>query len=173
MECAFNIDLLHKFPKESLCGYHVFNDIKKYKVSNLNYSDSDTESAEIFCSELCDDYNEHRANYKSFIWDGINARVMWELRKSAILWEFMEGDIDPWFFEAHKKNWDAYDIKHYRSSILSQKFVDYEDHDWQYFWVLRFAKGIPKYVADDYFDMEKVYIDCDPYKADDLGGSTK
>lgn len=168
-ECAFNLSKLRDFSRGQLCGYHVAEDVERLHISNIDYTEDDRENLEIFCAELCSDYNNGFANYEAWLRPRMDARIAWELRKSAILWEFMEGEKDPWFFLAHKASWNAEEIKEYRASILIQKFQDYCDLDWQYFWVMRMAKGLPKWVADSYFDMEIIYQDRDELKPDQLG----
>lgn len=164
-ECAFDLSVLRDFSKPHICGYDVVEALERLHVTNLMTEDE--EHFHEFCSELCEDYNEHRANFLAYTREGMNARAVWELRKSAILWDFMEGDKDPWFFLGHEAGKSAQEIKEYRSSILIQKFMDYEDHDWQYFWVLETAYS--RDFAYEYFDMEMAFADRDEFKPDDLG----
>ena len=163
MGCIFNLDTIHEFGS-NLEGWQVLEKIRDFGITNLKLEEA---GEHVLCSELCRDYNEHRANFMSYIRPGMDARVLWEWRKSAVLWNFMEGDKDPWFFKEQDESWGIRDIKDYRSRILATKFVDYEDHDWQYFWVLETAYN--RDVAYEYFDMEQAYLDGDPYKVDDLG----
>ena len=163
MGCIFDFNTIHTFGKD-LHGYEVLEKIKEFGITNLKPGEA---GEHIFCSELCQDYNDHKVNFMSYLRPGMDARLVWEWRKTAILWEFMEGDKDPWFFTPQDEFWGIKEIKDYRSRVLATKFVDYEDHDWQYFWVLHTGYGSA--FAHGYFDMEIAYQDEDPYKVDDLG----
>lgn len=110
MNCAFNLDLIYDFSKE-LTAADSFKILHDYQIKNLYETEIDKESIANFNAELIDDYFEKRANFLSYLRPGLNARIAWELRKSAILWKFMEGDKDPWFFEAHKADWGVQEIK--------------------------------------------------------------
>lgn len=164
MGCAFDIKKMTEYQGE-MHGYDIVENLERLKIKNLMKSDK--EWYHTFCSELAYDYNERKANFLAYTREGMDARVLWELRKSAILWGFMEGDIDPWFFEGHKEGWGVFDIKAYRSRVLRTKFRDYDDHDWQYFWVLDTAYG--RDYAREYFDAEMCFEDRDEFKVDDLG----
>ena len=78
------IDLEKKldFSDSSIDFDTVLNDLYKYQISNIL---DDDESVYILADVLYNDYKCHVANYKSYISNGMNARVLMELRKSAIL----------------------------------------------------------------------------------------
>lgn len=164
MSCAFDLKAMQDYDG-IMRGFEVVDHFKRLNIKNINWENEGR--YQMFCSIFADDYNEHRANFLAYAKEGMNARVLWELRKSAILWDFMEGSKDPWFFEGHKEGWNKYQIKEYRSNVLGTKFRDYEDHDWQYFWVIDLWYG--RDFAYDYFDPEMCFEDGDPYKIDDLG----
>lgn len=164
-ECAFDLSLINNFEKV-MTAEDMANFLREKHVTNIYETSTDHECFANFNAELVKDYWACRANPESYVKDGINARVVWELRKSAILWDFMDGEKDPWFFEAHKAAWGVKEIKEYRADIMRTKFVDYIDRDWQYFWVTRF--GLKDW-KDIRIDAELLFADGDPDKPDELG----
>lgn len=75
-ECAFNLSILRDFSRGQLCGYHVAEDVERFHVSNINYTENNRENLEIFCTELCSDYNNKFANYEAWLRPEIDARIV-------------------------------------------------------------------------------------------------
>lgn len=106
------------------------------------------------------DYLQKRVNPFSYLSgiSSIDARTLMELRKSSLPRLPIE------FYQNHPEPSDGWrEIKRYRAEFLSQFFEDYQDENWQYWWVLRltiFNKGRESlsFVYEDYL------VDGDPEK---------
>lgn len=119
----------------------------------------DSEDAQ---SELVDvllwDYERGFANYKAYFEPGMDARVLMELRKSAIL--PFTGELNE-FYALHDQCRTADDIKAVRVKYLSPVFVQYEDIPWQYYMVVRYFRGEMRGFV---FDFEWCFEDRDMRK---------
>ena len=122
----FDFTKLYKFrAKKSLEG--IEKDLtEKYKITNIA---NNKESLQAIVNTLAWDYINYMANYEGYIEKGINARVLIELRKSAIL------PIENWdeFYTGHNALETAEDIRFYRTKMLKKKIYNYTDWDWDYY----------------------------------------
>lgn len=164
-ECAFDLTLINDF-SQPMTAIDMANLLREKQVKNIYETETDHECFANFNSELIKDYWAGRANPASYIREGMNARILWELRKSAILWQFMGDHTNAWFFEARQANQGVKEIKEYRASIMRTKFVDYIDKDWQYFWVVYL--GVPNW-KDIRIPAETLFADGDLDKPDEFG----
>lgn len=152
-----NIDIKNDYSKK-LALKDIVKDIRDYGITNIR-QDDDNESLYVLADTLLGDYNMRRANYKAYITRGIDARVLMELRKSAVLpFEV----LSPAIFEAHNGVYTVEGIKEIRKAYFQTINQDYRDEDWQYFLLVR------KYLnerSDMFFcDFEDCYADGDPSK---------
>jgi hypothetical protein len=100
------------------------------------------------------DYQEGRANAFAYA-DGIHdARILLEMRKSAIL--YLADD----FFEEHPDD-SVENIKKYRSAYLIHFLEDYQDDNWQYWWAchLLTKRGCQEWLE---FGYESLLVDGNP-----------
>ena len=132
--------------------------VEKYKITNID-DDYDQESLYYICKALYDDYTLQRANYEAYIEKGMNARMMMELRKSAVI-PMSEELFD--FYDMHKTCETVEDVKELRTKYFKFLCDDYIDANWQYdILVLSFLKRKHK---GFYFDLEECFADGDPSK---------
>ena len=130
----------------------------KYGITNIE-DDFEEEALYYICNALYEDYITQRANYEAYIEKGMNARMLMELRKSAVIPK-AENLYD--FYEMHHScnNWQ--DVKGLRAEYFKFLNEDYADLNWQYYILVCTYLG---YKAKDfYFDYEECYADGDPSK---------
>lgn len=156
-----NINKLYDYSKDKTFA-EVKNDIvKKFKIKNIA-EDSDEESLYYICDALHEDYIQQRANYEAYIEEGMDARLLMELRKSAII--PMHPDLYD-FYDKHKECKTVEDIKSLRANYFKFINSDYADLDWQYHLLIHTFLG---YKAKDLiFDYEICFADGDPDKQTD------
>ncbi len=148
-----NIDKLWDF-KEKKDFDSVWDDIvDKYKITNI-WDDDDGESVYWIVEALHDDYKLERANYEAYIEVGMDARVLMELRKSAVL-HVEEKLYD--FYRLHDNCKTVMDIKRHRKNYLKFLCDDYMDANWQYYYMMKHYLGYKG--KDFYFDFEECYVD--------------
>lgn len=160
MHSYINTDILRHFDK-SVTESDVIKDLTvNYNIQNIYREfDGDLEYVIILADMLKEDIEMERANYKAYIEKDMNARILVELRKTAIL---PIGECDYWFYKEHCTCETVEDIRNKRIKYLKQKNEDYDDADWQYYAVCRWylrrkSNGI-------YFNMENCYEDADMSK---------
>lgn len=159
MKSSFDVKLLHDFTEDNI---EMRDMVQKYKLSNVWDSEDDHSAIDKLNETFYRDYACKLANPKSYLKEGMDARLAVELRKSSVLY------IDDYFFEAHLEGWTWEEIKLYRSEFLRPHFIDYEDHDWQYYWAAKFSMTHEQFA---FFEIvfEDCFADGDPDKPDDLG----
>lgn len=106
-----------------------FRDI--YKITNIGDIDFEFHC---ICEQLADDYANKRANYKAYIEKGMNARILTELRNSAIL---PVEDSLTYFYGAHSTLTTQTEIIQCRNSFISSIIDVYKGEEWQYYMLLR------------------------------------
>lgn len=140
-----------------------FMEIYDY-VSNRLKNVAIDEYDDIFAYEIADtlheDYIRGIANYQSYAEDGMDARMLMELRKSAILPQKIILDIDlteMWKEHSTCETWK--DVKRLRTKWFKVLNKDYKDADWQYLYLCRlcYKDDIFKYLK---IDFECHYHDC-------------
>lgn len=132
--------------------------VDKYKITNID-DDYDQESLYYICTALYDDYRLERANYESYIEVGMNARMLMELRKSAII-PMADNLFD--FYHKHKTCETWQEVKELRSEYFKFLCSDYEDLNWQYYVLVMHYLGYK--LKGLYFDLEECFADGDPSK---------
>lgn len=132
---------------------YIIEDLKNYKVSNIITDDYDS-SYTIVAEVLHDDIVTRRANYKGYIEEGINLRMLAELRKSAVL--PMAKSMYS-FYSDHRFADTVDDVKKLRIDLFGKMKSDYKDEDWQYMAVAKyFLRKKGNYYR---FDWEELYLD--------------
>lgn len=132
-----NPDLVHNFTKP--ITYDELYDQIKNEVTCI--VDDDEESLTYICNTLWDDLETQRANYKAYIEPGITARMLMELRKSAML--PMAKELQD-FYSLHSSCETYEDVHQFRKQYLSFLCDNYMDFDWQIYYVLRYSLGTKK-----------------------------
>ena len=74
---------VYEFNEEVSIG-SISNELKESGITNI-FDDGDGEALWELSKALYTDYILKRSNYKAFIEDGMNIRMLMELRKSALL----------------------------------------------------------------------------------------
>ena len=154
MHKYIDINKIYDFSKKKTFD-DVISDIKKHKICNI---DEDEESIYYISLELYNDYILQRANYESYIEEGMDARIMMELRKSAIL--PLEKSARENFYKSHQSCKTIEEIKNIRKSIICVANKDYEDLDWQLYYILKKLWGNKG--KDLYLDFEGCFEDGEP-----------
>lgn len=131
----------------------VHDDLKiNYGIKNIaNY-----ESLCFLAQTLLEDYQERRANYKSYIERGMDARMLMELRKSAVL-PMSKTMFN--FYSSHSKCNTVQDVKNLRIQKLRYLNPDYKDLDWQYYMLAKHFLG--RNAKQFLIDFEGCYADGD------------
>lgn len=149
---------LRDYSKKKTVG-DVIRDIRdKYKITNI-CDDYDQEPLYYISKALYDDYTVQRANYEAYIEVGMNARILMELRKSAVI-PMADELFD--FYDKHRACETCDDIKKLRANYFKFIHEDYDDLNWQYDLLVSKFLGY-KYI-DFYFDYEECFADGDPSK---------
>ena len=132
---------------------YIYKDITKiYKLKNIDYEYED--AMNVIINTLLDDYDKCRINYKAFIEKGMDARVLFELRKNAYI---KYPDMKK-YCEGHKNLNTIDEIKQYRIEKISEYYDGYADLDWQYSLLISDTWGIS--TKEFYFDFDVCFNDC-------------
>ena len=165
MHTYIDYDKLYDF-SEHLTFEDISADFDKYHIHNIaaengssfNY---DYEEFRYYLEEaLYDDYEQGLINYRAYIEDGMDARFMMELRKSALLRVRGEGLIG--FYAAHSECETVDDVKALRMKWLHFLHDDYRDSDWQVYMLIRYCWG--RKCTKLLIDFEECFNDGDPSK---------
>ena len=147
-----DVSIFRKF-KEPIEYTDVMDDvINKYKISNLS---KDDECIDILVSALFWDYYFKKANYKSYIEPGMNARLLMELRNTA-----MTPEMPLTYYWNVSECETPKQVIAYRAREINKKIPVYHEEPWQfYFYVLSRQEGEYR----DYWrsDFEMCYADGD------------
>ena len=152
----FHTDFMYKFQEEY--EYEDFRDfLFSFHVMGIK---SDDRTRRNFIGLFYSDYLQERINPFSYLGEitTIDIRTLMELRKSALPRLPIE------FYQQHpepKVGWEK--IKEYRTNFLKDYYVDYQDENWQYWWVLWTTLG-GKQSENLRFVYEDLVIDGDPEK---------
>ena len=133
----------------------VKNDIVNvYKITNI-LDDFEGEALYCICEALLDDYNIGRCNYKSYIEKGIDARLLMELRKSAVF--YFPDRLD--FYTGHAKCNTWREVRQFRKEYISSYYRGYSELGVDYYYFSIFAlKDLSKGYL---FDYEYCFADGD------------
>lgn len=161
MHNYIDINILRDYSKP-LTLDDVYNDVENiYNITNI-FDDEDYECLTAICNALYTDYTVQRANYHAYIERGMNARMLMELRKSAVI--PMDEELFD-FYTKHSSCETYTDVKNFRSDYLKFLCSDYQDLNWQYHYlILHYLRGKAK---DFFFDYEICFADGDPSKQTD------
>lgn len=133
----------------------VVDDLSEvYKITNI----ADDDSYNFIAEELYYDYIKERANYKAYIKEGMDARILMEVRKSAII--PLAGQMLR-IYDVHSDCETVEDIKAVRTRELKFLNSDYDDADWQYYAVIRYFLRSKSVGVE--FNFEDCYADAGRY----------
>ena len=149
-----NLHKLRDFRSNKTWG-DVWNDLN-YTYKIINVYDDDEESMTYLCNALYQDYEMQLANYEAYIEKGIDARILMELRKSAVLW--WDESFNS-FYAEHKYCETVEDIKQVRIKYLKPLCDDYQDLEWQLFYLVHYNVG--KKAKDFLLNFESCFADGD------------
>lgn len=140
-----------------------FSDVKKldaydivdelYDVYDIQNVDDEMAMYDIACA-LYDDIKFERANFRAYVEKGMNARLMMELRKSAIV---PLSEESYYFYTNHCTCETVEDIKKLRKEFIERFDPGYLDMDWQLWWVL--VQCLGRRGKDLYIDFENDFSD--------------
>ena len=151
-------DLVHNCKKPKTFS-DVFADIKTvYSIKNIKEV-YDEEYLFHICRCLYEDYTKRNTNYESYIEKGMDARLLMELRKSA-LFPFTDKKCEEEFFNAYHNCETVLDVKNVRISQVREKSEYYEDANWQYYYLMRLMYK-EEQIENFYFDLETCFADGD------------
>ena len=165
MHNYIDISQLYDF-SEHLTLDDVSDDFDKYHIHNIaaedgSYFNYDYDEFRYYLEEaLFSDYEAERINYRAYIEDGMDARFMMELRKSALL--RVSGDELIGFYAAHSTCETVEDIRALRIKWLRFLHPDYMDLDWQVYMLINWCWGIKG--SDIVIDYERCLNDGDWYR---------
>lgn len=138
----------------------ISNELKERGITNI-FDDGDGESLWELSKALYTDYILKRSNYKAFIEDGMNIRMLMELRKSALL---PFGESNKYVYEEHRNAETVEDVKNIRINFFSPANSDYKDEDWQYMALVLYYLRPYNQTKDLYISYEDCYADGDMSK---------
>lgn len=163
MHKYIDIEKLHIFNKKITVQDILVDIMDNYKLTNvedrLDFEDKvyeDIENWYYIAEALQSDIELERANYKAYIEKNMDARLLMELRKSAIL--PMGKELYD-FYGLHSKCETAEDVKNLRIKYLHFVNEDYRDDDWQYYMLTKYF--LRKKSIDLVFNFEVCFRDCD------------
>jgi hypothetical protein len=145
---------LRDFSEEMTMDTVIDDLVKNYTIKNI--CDDDGESVCYLAEALLEDYTTSKANYKAYIEKDMDARLLMEIRKSAVI-PFGEQFTD--FYEKHSTLKTAKEVKEFRTQYIHAMNDDYIEKNWQYYYLIKFFwKGRAKYFC---FDFESCFADGD------------
>lgn len=145
MHSYIDVNKLYDF-SEHLTFEDVSADFDRYHIHNIaaedgSYFNYDYDEFRYYLEEaLFSDYEAGRINYRAYIEDGMDARLMLELRKSALLRMSHPSLIG--FYAAHSQCETVADIKELRIKWLHFLHQDYMDLDWQVYMLINWCWGV-------------------------------
>lgn len=124
-----------------------------YEVTNIDFDDFDP--VYFVVNLLLEDYVFKRANYLAYIEKGIDARVLLELRRNALL-KFDDDEMKIFCKEHNTLNTQE-EIKNLRIKYIQKYLPEYVDYDWQYALLIKKLWGLD--IMEFYFDGEVCFED--------------
>lgn len=150
-----DIDKFRDFTRD-LTVDDVIRDIRdKYKITNIN--DDDGESLWYICKALYDDFRLKRVNYMAFIEKDMDARMLMELRRSAVI-QYTTDPLSLDYYRSFRKCETPDDVIKNRTKIISYYNEDYEDLDWQYYFLCMYTFR-PEQKKNFEFNYESCFAD--------------
>lgn len=156
-----NPDLVHECKKKITYEFVQDEVVNKYHITNI-MEDEDDEALYEICNALYEDYTIRNTNYHAYIEDGMNARVLMELRKSA-LFPFDSKEKANVFFRSYADCDTVEDIKAVRIGQVQAITKDYIEAGWQYYYLMKILltdEGFKEF----YFNFEQYFVDRDMSK---------
>lgn len=143
------------FSKEKTLDDVMEDIIEKYEITNI-CDDELGEAEYALCEALFDDYEKELANYKAYIGKDMDARLLMELRNSALV-PFSEKEID--YFKGHEnlKTWQ--EVRDFRTKYIKGCNKYYRGYEWQLYYLLVSLRGKKARKIDLCF--EELYADGD------------
>lgn len=136
----------------------IYRDLfRKYKITNVV---DDVAARSWLVSALKFDLDKRLANYRAYIEPGMDARRLFELRKSMII---PTGERLADFYGRSIRCKTVEGVIKERVDLLFQFYMDYADLPWQYFLVMRHIYG-KDYMEGFEFDFEVCFKDGDRKK---------
>lgn len=133
----------------------IYEDLTEvYKVKNLDYEYED--AVDLLICTLLDDYESKRVNYKAFIEDGIDARILFELRRNAFV-KMPDNITEAEYCREHNNCETIEQLKELRLKTIKRYAKEYEDYDWQYALLMKWIWGLK--IREFYFDFEVCFED--------------
>lgn len=131
-----NIELLKNFNKKNKIKVRDISNelINTYHITNI--CDEDEESLWCISEALYDDIDTERANYEGYIKEGMNARLLMELRKNALFQ--MNGDFTKFYNLCNNCTDYKEVIKRRRDFMQKNVFNEYYDYKWQYYFLMKY-----------------------------------
>lgn len=119
------------FSKEK-CWDDVYDDIlENYRVTNI--CDDDYESATILANVLYYDYENKMVNYEAYIEKGMNARMLAELRNSALIL-LDKNSMD--YYKGHNSLNTWQEVREFRTKYIHNLNKYYRGCEWQLYYML-------------------------------------
>ena len=155
MHKYIDINLVRDFSKNFVIEDIILDLKDNYKITNI----MDDESIVYLSEALFDDYQLKRANYKSYIEWGMDARLLMELRKSAILPANLEFESNFYTDLASLNTWR--EVRKYRETYFQRINGEYtETIAWHYYYLAMFHLGRNKNKGL-FYDYESCFADGD------------
>lgn len=153
--------LLYNVP-ESITRKMVHQDFDKYHIHNI-VCEGDEEARFYYIDYRTDledalymDYMKRGVNYHAYIEEGMDARILMELRKCALI--RLGPGLDQ-YYELYGDCETIEDIRRLRIECVSQWDDNYRDFDWQTYMLIRYCWG--KDSPDILIDYESCFADGD------------
>lgn len=144
---------LKDFSKPKTLDSIIYDITKRYKIKNII---NDYEYIFHIANALYFDYSREIANYEAYIERGMDARLLMDLRKSSIL--PLEKEL--WYFyDSNSSCKTIEDVRRVRTEFLKNFNSDYQDLNWQYFFLIKHTWRCKS--IDFIFDFEECYEDGD------------
>lgn len=156
--------ILYDFSDAEVSSETIFSDLRDvYKITNIggyNEDDKFIHTADV-ADELYDDYFYKRANYRAYIEEGMNLRMLAELRKSALI-KVAGKQLYPDFYMAHNNCETVKQVSDTRVKFLKFLNADYIDMEWQTYYIIRRCWGTT--TDNILLNFEYIYEDGDRSK---------
>lgn len=137
--------------------YDIKKDItEKYHITNIKEDTVFNEYLTYICDALYTDYDRKIANYEAYIEEGMNARMLMELQKSAVIPINEKFD---YFYAQHNDCETIEDVIDRRVELIRIFNEEYQNLDWQYYFLIKHT--LAKDSIGFRFDFEECYADGD------------
>lgn len=156
MHKYIDVSKLRDFSKRKTIDDITDDIVEKYKITNIIDDGGFGEYVFYIANSLYLDYKNEIANYESYIEPSMNARMLMELRRNAVI--LTDGSLND-FSTEHKALNTIEEVKQHRINFLKRFNDEYIDLNWQYYAFMRYNLGWK--FKDFIFDFEECYEDGD------------